>query len=126
MFFDAATLFKNIRDVAFSIFKNGSTEIDNDIVRNIYTSYDMFEAMLDEEYVAGKTMTIADICTFGSITTLDHLYAPIPLEKYPKMAAWVERLKREPFYAAIEENGKHVADYKRCIMYVKDLNKHRK
>ncbi|XP_037044207.1 glutathione S-transferase 1-like [Bradysia coprophila] len=126
MFFDAATLFKPIRDVAFSIFKNGSTEIDPDIVRNIYASYDMFEAILDEEYLAGKTMTIVDICAFGSITTLDHLYAPMPPEKYPKTVAWVERLKKEPFYAAIEENGKHVAEYKRCIMYVKDLNRHRK
>lgn len=126
MFFDAATLFKHIRDVAWSIFKNGSTEIDPEIVRNIYTSYDMLETLLDEEYLAGKTMTIADICAFGSITTLDHLYAAIPSEKYPKTVAWIERLKKEPFYGAIEENGKHVAEYKRCIMYVKDANKNRK
>lgn len=126
MFFDAVTLFKHIRDVAYSIFKVGSTEIDPDIVHNIYTSYDMFETILDDEYLVGKTMTIADICAFGSITTLDHLYAPMPKGKYPKTDAWMERLKKESFYAEIEENGKHVAEYKRCIMYVKDANKHRR
>lgn len=125
MFFDAATLFKHINAVGRSIFKNRDTEISPDIVSGIYISYDLFEAILDDDYLVGKSVTIADICAFGSITTLDHLYAPIAVEKYPKIVAWVERLKTEPFYSAIEENGKHVAEYKRLIMLVKEANKKR-
>lgn len=94
MFFDAATLFRHIGAMGLAIFKNGATEISPDI----YASYDLFEAILDDEYLVGKTVTIADICAFGSITTPDQLYAPMPSERYPKIVVWVERLKREPFY----------------------------
>lgn len=125
LFFDASTLFQRMRAASYSVFKEGCSEISPDKIKAMYDAYDLLEAILNDDFLVGSSLTIADICAMGSVNSMDQLYAPISSDKYPKIAAWMERMKKQPFYAAVEQNGKHVADYKQLIEQLKEANKNR-
>lgn len=125
LFFDASTLFQRLRAASYSVFKDGCSEISQDKIDAMYAAYDLLEAILVDDFLVGNALTIADICAMGSITSMDLLYAPISSSKYPKITAWLERLTELPFYADIEQNGKHVSDYRQLVEQVKEANKSR-
>lgn len=125
LFFDASTLFPRLRAASYSVFKDGCSKISQDKIDAMYAAYNLLEAFLVDDFLVGNALTIADICAMGSVTSMDLLYAPISSNKYPKITAWLERLTKLPFYADVEENGKHVSDYRQLIEQLKKANKNR-
>lgn len=126
LFFDAAVLFPRLRNISISIFREGKTEVSQDRIDEIYEGYDVLETILSDDFLVGNTFTLADLCTSGTVTSLNLVCAKILADKYPKITAWLERIKKMPFYANIEKNGKHIADYKQLIEQYKEKNKNRK
>lgn len=60
-------------------------------------SVQMLESFLaDDEWFAGKSMTIADISILATVTQLD--FCGYNFSKYPKLSAWYERCKALPCY----------------------------
>jgi glutathione S-transferase len=58
----------------------------------------------DNEYVVGNRFTIADITVAGAFVNLDHAGVPIDAARWPKLAAYVERIHARPsFKPLIEE-----------------------
>lgn len=123
LFFDASVLFPRLRAASYSIFKDKATEISQEKIDAMYDAYDLLESTLLDDFLVGNTVTLADICTMGTITSMDLLYAKLTSDKYPKITAWLERLKKMSFYAKIEKNGEHVAAYKAVIDHLKQANK---
>lgn len=125
LIFDAAILFRPLRAGSVAVFRDGATEISQDKINNMYEAYDLLEGVLVDDFLVGETLTIADICAMGSIISMDVVYAPIASDKYPKITAWLERLKKQPFYADVEQNGKYVLQYKHKIEELMEANKNR-
>jgi glutathione S-transferase len=58
----------------------------------------------DNEYVVGNRFTIADIAVAGAFVNLAHAGVPIDAARWPKLAAYVERIQARPsFKPLIEE-----------------------
>jgi glutathione S-transferase len=58
----------------------------------------------DNEYVVGNRFTIADITVAGAFVNLAHAGVPIDAARWPKLAAYVERINARPsFKPLIEE-----------------------
>jgi glutathione S-transferase len=58
----------------------------------------------DNEYVVGNRFTIADITIAGAFVNLAHAGVPIDAARWPKLAAYVERIHARPsFKPLIEE-----------------------
>lgn len=58
----------------------------------------------DNEYVVGNRFTIADITVAGAFVNLAHAGVPIDAARWPKLAAYVERIHARPsFKPLIEE-----------------------
>lgn len=123
LFFDAAILFQRMRAASYSVFKDRCSEISQDKIDAMYAAYDLLEAILIDDFLVGNSLTIADVCAMGSVTSMNLLYAPISPSKYPKISAWLERLKKQPFYVDVEQNGKYVVDYKQLVDQLKEANK---
>jgi glutathione S-transferase len=58
----------------------------------------------DNEYIVGNRFTIADITVAGAFVNLAHAGVPIDAARWPKLAAYVERIHARPsFKPLIEE-----------------------
>lgn len=49
-------------------------------------------------------MTLADLSCIASIASY-HAIFPIDAAKYPKLAAWVQRLEKLPYYKGTNQEG---------------------
>lgn len=123
LFFADSILYVRLRTASVAIFFGGATETSKDKIDAIFEAYDLLEAMLVDKFLVGDTLTIADICAMVEITSLDQIYAPITSDKYPRIAAWLERIKSLPFYD--EMNGKHVNEYEALLTRHLEANKKR-
>lgn len=122
LYFTNSILFVRLRNASASVFA-GATEISEDKTEAMHMAYELLEAMLVDDFIRGNTLTIADICTMVVVTSMDEIYTPIAPEKYPKIAAWLKRIKKLPFYE--EMNGKHVTAFKAKVKNQMEANKKR-
>lgn len=53
----------------------------------------------DNYWIAGDSLTIADLCLIPSITSLD-VVVPIDEKKFPKLTNWIKMAEKMPFYEA--------------------------
>ncbi|EDW85735.1 uncharacterized protein Dwil_GK22990 [Drosophila willistoni] len=75
----------------------------------IVEAYDFVEKFLqDHEYIAGKSLTIADFSLISSISSLV-VYVDIDQSKYAKLSTWMKKLQQLPYYE--EANGKGAKIY---------------
>lgn len=123
LFFANSILYVRLRNASVAIFFGGATETSKDKINAILEAYDLLEAMLVDDFLVGNALTIADICAMVEITSLDEIYAPVSSDKYPRIAAWLDRIKTLPFYD--EMNGKHVNEYKALLTHHLETNKNR-
>ncbi|KAK9891686.1 hypothetical protein WA026_015654 [Henosepilachna vigintioctopunctata] len=65
--------------------------------------YDLMETFLEEDWIAGNFISIADLILIPSITTMNVIH-PIDFQKYPKIHCWIKRSEKQPFYIA-NQNG---------------------
>lgn len=72
-------------------------------------SIQMLETFLeDDEWMAGKNMTIADVSILAIITQLD--FCGYSFAKYPKLLDWYERCKALPCYKENAVGAKLLGD----------------
>lgn len=70
-----------------------------------HKAYDFTEKLLKDEYLVGNNLTLADISCCIDILTLNKL-VPIDKNKYPKLAAWMERVASSiPNFHEINDEG---------------------
>lgn len=114
LFFDTGSLFVRVRDCGIPIFYKAATEVSKDNVETIYKAYDVLEAFLaTDPFLVGSSLTIADVSASITLPFLD-VFAPILTDKYPKILAWLDRVKKTiPFFEEI--NGMCGSEYRQLI-----------
>lgn len=83
------------------LYDNQKIEIDEASFNKTYSLIEDF--LSSNDWIAGPTMTIADLSLIPSITSLDCV-VPIDCRKYPRIRYWIKRAESLPCYAA-NENG---------------------
>ncbi|XP_046420376.1 glutathione S-transferase 1-like isoform X2 [Neodiprion fabricii] len=102
--FDNSILFPAIREIAAPILYKGVTEIPQDRIDFIKQNFEFLEIFLgNSDWMAGNTLTLADTSIIASVTSL---MVFVPLDQYPKLAAWVKRCEDKiPGYAKANTAG---------------------
>ncbi|KAH8291154.1 hypothetical protein KR054_009139 [Drosophila jambulina] len=85
-----------------------------DALEGVYKNLNLF--LESTEYLAGDHLTIADFHETAAMTVFV-VFLPVDASKYPKLAAWVQRIKELPYYE--KANG---APAKQIIDYIKSKN----
>lgn len=76
----------------------------------ITESYDFLEKFLDvNEFLAGNSVTLADICCLSSVTSL--MFQPLDPCRHPKIINWIERMKKFSFHSLNEAGAKELIDF---------------
>lgn len=101
--FDTGVLFARNRFLYEPVLYQGKT-VDADRLEYYKKVYPLLEGYLStSEYLAGDNLTVADICAIATVSSVDEI-APIDANAYPRLAAWVQRMKQLPYYE--EANGR--------------------
>lgn len=82
----------------------GKSEIQEESRELTHKAYDFTEKLLKDEYLVGNKLTLADISCCIDLLTLDKLVS-IDKNKYPKLAAWMERVSSIPNFHDINDEG---------------------
>lgn len=114
LYFDVGVAFAPLRPIAEAVFYKGATEFPADAIKGIYSTYDFLETFLiDDLFMVGNTITVADYCLVATISTEAEIVAPILEDRYPKLADWYGRMKAIPFYD--EVNGRFVEKFRQIF-----------
>ncbi|XP_017079188.1 glutathione S-transferase 1 [Drosophila eugracilis] len=110
MHFETGVIFEAaLRRLTRPVLFCGESTLPKNQVDHINQIYDFVEAFLDDhDYMAGDQLTIADFSIVSTITSIG-VFLELDLAKYPRIAAWLERLKELPYYE--EANGTGAAQY---------------
>jgi len=110
MHFESGVVFEAaLRRLTRPVLFNGESTLPRNQVDHINQIYDFLETFLDDhDYLAGDQLTIADFSLVSTITSIG-VFLELDLAKYPRIAAWLERLKELPYYE--EANGSGAAQY---------------
>lgn len=101
--FDTGVLFARNRFLYEPVLYQGKL-IDDERLDYYKKVYPLLEGLLAaNEYLAGNELTVADICAIATVSSVDEV-APIDPTVYPRLAAWVKRMKELPYYE--ETNGR--------------------
>ncbi|XP_034478653.1 glutathione S-transferase 1-like [Drosophila innubila] len=91
----------------------GATVIEQSKIDAVAEVYDLVETFLgDNDYIAGTELTIADFSCVTTMCSLKVFLEPDP-NKYPKIVAWMERLRELPYYE--KANGVGAAIFESLI-----------
>ncbi|XP_058816312.1 uncharacterized protein LOC131679589 [Topomyia yanbarensis] len=102
--FDSGVLFARLRFYLEPILYYGSAETPQDKIDYLYKAYGLLNDTLVDDYIVGNKLTLADLSCVASIASF-HAIFPIDKSKYPKLAAWVERLSKLPYYKKTNQEG---------------------
>ncbi|KAG4071639.1 hypothetical protein HA402_011793 [Bradysia odoriphaga] len=102
--FDTGIIFGAMTSFVRTILYGGKSEIQPESFELTHKAYDFTEKLLKDEYLVGNNLTLADICCCIDLLTLDKLVA-IDKNKYPKLAAWMERVSSIPNFHDINDEG---------------------
>nr|AHH02311.1 glutathione-S-transferase E4 [Anopheles gambiae] len=102
--FDSGVMFARFRFYLEPILYYGATETPQEKIDNLYRAYELLNDTLVDEYIVGNEMTLADLSCIASIASM-HAIFPIDAGKYPRLAGWVERLAKLPYYEATNRAG---------------------
>ncbi|GLV42295.1 Glutathione S transferase E12 [Carabus blaptoides fortunei] len=92
----------------FPILFLGQKEIPKEKVDNLLEGFAFLESFLeDSEWLAGDDMTIADLCNAASIVSVEVIASrvPVTLDNFPRMQAWMNRVKEIPYFEEINKPG---------------------
>lgn len=112
--FNSSILFTRARPCTEAVFFKGATEFPQSGINEILSAYDFMEAFLkDDPYFVGNQLTVADLCIVANFSTTQ-IAAPLDTARYPKLAAWFERMQKLPYYE--EVNGKRSEMFRDFVM----------
>jgi glutathione S-transferase len=96
------------------LLKN-TTKVSPERKQKVDESVQMLECFLaNDEWFAGKNMTIADISILAGVTQLD--YCGYNFSKYPNLSAWYERCKALPCYKENAIGAKPIAELFKSLL----------
>lgn len=86
-------------------------------------AYKLLEDTLVDDYVVGNSMTIAD---FSCVSTISTVMGVVPLDedKYPRIHAWLERMRSLPYYE--EANGGGAVRMAQAVLATREKNAQQK
>lgn len=121
LFFNNGTLFPRFRAISKLIF-SGSDSFPDEFIESVKSTYKTLSAFLETDpYLVGAQLTVADIYVCVTITCLSATVARIDDEQYPKIVAWMDRVKEEiPFFD--EMNEPYVHEFNEIITAKKNSN----
>lgn len=100
LFFETDLLFPSLARAVRPVFYDDVTEIPEDKLADIETSYGFLETFLQNRtYIASDVVTVADICALATVSTIS-IFHSINEQKYPKLKQWYEDLTNKDFYKA--------------------------
>ncbi|EDW36392.1 GL17769 [Drosophila persimilis] len=98
LYFDASILFMALRNISVPYFLHNVSLVPKEKVNNVSEAYGHLETFLGESpYVTGDTLTVADLCCAATAASLAAVL-DLDTVKYPKIAAWLERISKLPHY----------------------------
>ncbi|XP_053677666.1 glutathione S-transferase 1-like [Anopheles nili] len=102
--FESGVLFARLRFITELVLLRRQPGIPEDRIELVQSGYQLLEDSLHDDYVAGPHLTIAD---FSCISTIASTLGFIPLDRteYPRVNAWIDRLKLLPYYEEINGIG---------------------
>ncbi|KAF5280822.1 hypothetical protein FQR65_LT14929 [Abscondita terminalis] len=109
--FDSGLAFPGVRNIAEPIIFWGSKTIPENLIVKAKQVYEFLEKFLEDNmWMAGESLTLADLSLIPSVTSLNHL---VPIEAdFPKLLAWIKRAEELPYY---NYNQKGLDDFKNLI-----------
>ncbi|XP_017087046.1 glutathione S-transferase 1 [Drosophila bipectinata] len=109
MHFESGVVFEGaLRRLTRPVLFNGEPTLPQKQVDHVTQIYDFVESFLEHDYLAGDHVTIADFSLVSTITSIG-VFLEMDVAKYPKIEAWLERLKELPYYE--EANGSGAAQF---------------
>lgn len=108
--FNNSTLFSRFGGLVRPIFFENRPDWDPEAVAKIGEAFDLIEKFLgDNEYIAGKQLTIADFSCAATASTIIAMGIFTEVQ-FPKVHAWIKRLQQLPYYheanqVALEKAG---------------------
>ncbi|KAI4470439.1 glutathione s transferase d10 isoform a-related [Holotrichia oblita] len=111
LFFDEGTMFQILYlTMTYSVIrKEKIPELNKKRAEEAYKFLETF--LKGQEWVAGNSLTIADLHLITTVTTLNILF-PFNNEKYPNIVKWVERCQALPYYI---ENARGLQAYSNTV-----------
>ena len=95
----------------------GEVEISEIKIEGILKGYANTEKFLEAStYLVGDTMTVADL-SYWTMTESMMQVIPIDQEKFPKIHAWLERMRQLPYYEELNKKGadSHIEFFNKCL-----------
>uniref|UniRef100_A0A1Y9HAD7 glutathione transferase n=1 Tax=Anopheles farauti TaxID=69004 RepID=A0A1Y9HAD7_9DIPT len=103
--FDSGVLFSRLRFYFEPILYEGSSEMPQHKVDYMQKGFELLDAALVDDYIVGNTLTLADVSCIATIATMEEFF-PMDRSKYPKLVAWIERLRNSlPGYEQLNQEG---------------------
>ncbi|XP_058445978.1 glutathione S-transferase 1-like [Malaya genurostris] len=106
--FDSGVLFSRLRFYFEPILYCGSSESPQAKIDYLYKAYELLNDTLVNDYIVGNKLTLADLSCIASIAAIDAIF-PFDKNTYPKLAAWVERMSKLPYYNKAHESAEALA-----------------
>ncbi|CAG9568166.1 unnamed protein product [Danaus chrysippus] len=113
--FDSGVLFPALRQNVVPVLFGGQNSFDQKSLDQLSSAYELADKFLTHTWLAGDNLTLADICCYATISTMNVLL-PVDVEMYPNLAAWLQRCSEQDF--AVNANEKGLALF-RDIIYSK-------
>ncbi|XP_017038678.1 glutathione S-transferase 1-like [Drosophila ficusphila] len=115
--YDSSVVTSTGRAITFPLFWQNQSEIPKSRINDLEDVYKTLDLFLENgDYLAGDTLTIADFHVTAALTGF-LVFLPVDATKYPRLAAWVKRIKALPYYE--EANGSRAAQ---IIEFIKSKN----
>ncbi|XP_072941013.1 glutathione S-transferase 1-like [Epargyreus clarus] len=105
LLFNAATLFPRMRSITFEAVVKGNPNVRDTQLSDVEECYSFLETFLSKnKYLAADHMTLADIASISTVTTLLYII-PLDDKKYPKTRAWIDNLEKQSFCVKYNKPG---------------------
>lgn len=113
LFFDATTLYQRFADAYYPLMFAG-VPLAEDKTKKLAEAFEILNTLLaGSEYVAGDSLTVADISLVASTTTVQAV--DFDISKYPNVVRWLNKSKSS--LAGYEEaNGKGVEAFRQLYL----------
>uniref|UniRef100_A0A1Y9H2K8 glutathione transferase n=1 Tax=Anopheles dirus TaxID=7168 RepID=A0A1Y9H2K8_9DIPT len=118
--FESGVLFARLRFITELVFFKRKPEVPEDRIELVRTAYRLLEDSLTDDFVAGPQLTIADFsCVSTVASALGFITATA--EEFPRIHAWIARLKQLPYYE--ETNGVGAAELGQLVTKQLEANR---
>ncbi|XP_016957851.3 glutathione S-transferase 1-like [Drosophila biarmipes] len=115
--YDSSVVTSAGKNILAPLLGENKTEIPQariDALEGVYKNLNLF--LESGDYLAGDNLTIADFHITAALTAF-LVFLPLDATKYPKLAAWIQRIKELPYYE--EANGSRAAHF---VGFIKSKN----